>query len=116
MTQPSPPTSYQPVEDTEIDLLDEDETAAIIRVQPGTLRVWRSTGRYDLPYVKVGRLVRYERRRVLEFIMRHTRRHQGDTARQAQVELDGCQTISFDGGGRLRHRVAHLVPPHGTYY
>lgn len=43
------------------DLLNEVQAAAEIDVAPGTLSVWRSTGRYQLPYVKVGRLVRYRR-------------------------------------------------------
>jgi excisionase family DNA binding protein len=41
------------------ELLDEAAAAAILGVTPGTLSVWRCTRRYDLPYVKVGRRVRY---------------------------------------------------------
>lgn len=41
------------------DLLNETEAAKILGVAPGTLSVWRSTGRYNLPFVKVGRNVRY---------------------------------------------------------
>lgn len=40
-------------------LLDEKQAAAILDVTPGTLSVWRSSGRYALPFVKVGRKVRY---------------------------------------------------------
>jgi excisionase family DNA binding protein len=43
------------------DLVDEQEAAAILDVAPGTLSVWRSVGRYNLPFVKVGRKVRYSR-------------------------------------------------------
>jgi predicted DNA-binding transcriptional regulator AlpA len=43
------------------ELLDEREAAEILTVEPGTLSVWRSTGRYDLPFVKIGRAVRYRR-------------------------------------------------------
>ena len=32
-----------------------------LHVSEGTLAVWRSTGRYDIPYVKVGSRVRYPR-------------------------------------------------------
>ncbi len=32
----------------------------MLMVRTDTLAVWRSTKRYDLPYVKVGRLVRYK--------------------------------------------------------
>lgn len=41
------------------ELLDEKQAADYLAVSPGTLSVWRSTGRYRLPFVKVGRLVRY---------------------------------------------------------
>ena len=43
------------------DLLDEQQAASTIDVTPGTLSVWRSTGRYNLPFIKVGRKVRYRR-------------------------------------------------------
>lgn len=41
------------------DLLDEKQAASLLQVKPGTLSVWRSTGRYKIPFVKVGRSVRY---------------------------------------------------------
>lgn len=41
------------------DLLDEAAAGAMLGVSPGTLSVWRSTGRYSLPFLKVGRKVRY---------------------------------------------------------
>ena len=41
------------------DLLDEKQAATVLNVKPGTLSVWRSTGRYSIPFVKVGRSVRY---------------------------------------------------------
>ena len=40
-------------------LLSEQQAAAHIGVKPTTLQVWRSTRRYALAYIKVGRLVRY---------------------------------------------------------
>lgn len=40
-------------------LVDEKAAAEILGTTPGTLSVWRSTGRYALPFVKVGRKVRY---------------------------------------------------------
>lgn len=43
------------------ELLDEKQAAKHLTVSPGTLSVWRSTGRYALPFVKVGRMVRYKR-------------------------------------------------------
>ena len=31
-----------------------------IEVKPQTLRVWACNGRYRLPYVKIGRIIRYD--------------------------------------------------------
>ena len=45
----------------EVDLLDELQAARLLQVSPGTLQVWRSTGRYALPFIKIGRKVRYRR-------------------------------------------------------
>ena len=43
------------------DLLDEHAAATMLDLSPGTLSVWRSTGRYNLPFLKIGRNVRYRR-------------------------------------------------------
>ena len=40
-------------------LLNEQQAAKILGVKPATLQVWRSTKRYSIQYIKVGRLVRY---------------------------------------------------------
>lgn len=40
-------------------LLNDKQAAEYLTVSAGTLSVWRSTGRYALPFVKVGRMVRY---------------------------------------------------------
>ena len=53
-------TLHQIVENSR-SLVDDKEAAAILDVSPGTLGVWRSTGRYNLPFIKVGRNVRYRR-------------------------------------------------------
>ena len=42
-------------------LLTSEEAVAVLNVEPGTLPVWRCTKRYKIPYIKVGRLVRYRR-------------------------------------------------------
>ena len=54
------------------ELLDENEAASILDVSVGTLQVWRSTKRYPLPYVKVGRSVRYQRSAIQAFIALRT--------------------------------------------
>ena len=53
-------------------LLTEDEAADLLANKPQTLSVWRTTKRYDLPYVKVGRNVRYKLSDVQAFIERNT--------------------------------------------
>jgi len=40
-------------------LLTPPEAAAYIGVSENTLSVWRCVGRYAIPFIKVGRLVRY---------------------------------------------------------
>jgi len=42
-------------------LLTPFEAAAYIGVSENTLSVWRCVGRYAIPFIKVGRLVRYRR-------------------------------------------------------
>jgi len=42
-------------------LVDNKTAAEILQVSPGTLMVWRSSGRYSIPYIKIGAKVRYKR-------------------------------------------------------
>jgi hypothetical protein len=53
-------------------LLTDVETSERMGGTPttGTLAVWRCTGRYRLPYVKIGGRVRYIARDVDDFIQR----------------------------------------------
>uniref|UniRef100_A0A071MIW0 Helix-turn-helix domain-containing protein n=1 Tax=Burkholderia cenocepacia TaxID=95486 RepID=A0A071MIW0_9BURK len=53
-------------------LIDERQAAAILGTSTQTLSNWRSTGRYHLPFVKVGRLVRYRQRDIEKFIADNT--------------------------------------------
>lgn len=53
-------------------LLDQDQAAKTLGVSPGTLQVWRSTKRYPLSFVKVGRLVRYRESALQAFIESRT--------------------------------------------
>ena len=50
------------------DLLNEQEAAKELNIAPGTLSVWRSTGRYNLPFLKIGRNVRYRRTDLLAWL------------------------------------------------
>lgn len=49
-------------------LLTKEDVSEILGVSTGTLAVWRTTKRYNLPYVKSGRLVRYREEDVEAFI------------------------------------------------
>ncbi len=40
-------------------LMTPEETASMLSIKENTLSVWRSNGRYDLKYIKVGRYIRY---------------------------------------------------------
>lgn len=55
------------------DLVSEREAAEILGVAVGTLSVWRSTGRYTLPFIKVGRSVRYSRATLKSWLSVRTR-------------------------------------------
>lgn len=53
-------------------LLTTEETAQLINVKKSTLDTWRCLGRYSLPFVRIGRLVRYRREDVLKWLDRNT--------------------------------------------
>lgn len=54
-------------------LLGEPEASAFIGVKPGTLSVWRSTGRYLIPYIKVGSRVKYRESDLNKWLEERTR-------------------------------------------
>ena len=41
------------------DLLNYEEAAKFLRISKGTLENWVSSGLYGVPYIKVGRLIRF---------------------------------------------------------
>jgi len=53
-------------------LLSPKETAEILGTTPGVLSVWRTTKRYPLAFVKVGRKVMYQAEAVQAFIESRT--------------------------------------------
>ncbi|MGY6216655.1 helix-turn-helix domain-containing protein [Methylolobus aquaticus] len=53
-------------------IVGEEYAAAFLDVEPGTLNVWRSTGRYNIPYTKVGRSVRYRLRDLRDWLQSRT--------------------------------------------
>ena len=54
------------------ELLSDKEASRYLRVADGTLAVWRSTGRYKIPFIKVGRSVRYRQSDLDEFLNSNT--------------------------------------------
>jgi predicted DNA-binding transcriptional regulator AlpA len=54
-------------------LLTPKKVATILGVSENTLSVWRSTNRYQLPWIKVGSRVMYDAAAVTEFIQARRR-------------------------------------------
>ncbi len=65
MPQPTPLRKSDP-------LRNEVEAGEFLGISPNTLQVWRCTKRYPLPYVKVGRLVRYRQSELDAFLVSRT--------------------------------------------
>lgn len=61
------------VNECALDLLTGTEAAALLGIAPGTLNVWRSTGRYALPFVKIGHNVRYRKSDLIAWLDSRTR-------------------------------------------
>jgi predicted DNA-binding transcriptional regulator AlpA len=60
-------------------LLSDPEAAELLCVNPQTLAVWRCKKRYNLPYIKVGRKVRYREADILDWLNSRTQRFQQPT-------------------------------------
>jgi excisionase family DNA binding protein len=54
------------------DLLTNDQAAAYLGVTPRTLEVWRCTKRHNIPYIKVGRLVKYRQNALDSWLIART--------------------------------------------
>jgi predicted DNA-binding transcriptional regulator AlpA len=63
------------------ELLDTQDAARRLDVTPGTLMVWRSTKRYPLKFVRIGRKIRYRPSDIEEFIDKRTMSGVSDPAR-----------------------------------
>lgn len=53
------------------ELLTDDEAAKRLGTSPNTLANWRATGRVTVPYIKIGRNVRYRAADLEAFIAAH---------------------------------------------
>jgi hypothetical protein len=49
-------------------LLTSEQAATYLGTTPGNLAVWRCERRVNLPYTKIGKLVRYKVEDVLQFV------------------------------------------------
>lgn len=58
--------------DKDIVLVDTKQAAQILCVSPHTLDVWRATNRYPLPFVRIGRKIRYSMSDLFAFIGKNT--------------------------------------------
>ena len=56
-------------------LLSRKEAAKYLGCTAGTLAIWKCTKRYPLPYVKIGRNVRYRLSDLMDFIENNTIGH-----------------------------------------
>lgn len=54
-------------------LFTPKEAAEYIGVSVDTLSVWRCVGRYSIPFIKVGRLVKYRKSALDNFLYSRTR-------------------------------------------
>lgn len=59
-------------------LLTPHTVASLLGVSAGTLALWRCTGRYKLPFVKVGRKVMYDPVAIQNFIADRTQNQTGN--------------------------------------
>ena len=55
--------------------LTPEQTSEVLDTSTNTLSVWRTTGRYNLPYTKISRRVAYPINAVAEFLLRRTVTH-----------------------------------------
>lgn len=58
-------------------LFTPKEAAEYLGVSNDTLSVWRCVGRYDIPFIKVGRLVKYRKSALDAFLDRRTHGAEG---------------------------------------
>lgn len=57
------------------ELLTRKQAAHYLGIAASTLAIWASVKRYNLPYIKVGHLVKYRRKDLDAFIVNRTIQH-----------------------------------------
>lgn len=58
--------------ETTTELLSREQAAAFLGIKAHTLAVWACSNRYPLPFIKVGRLVKYRRSDLEHFLASNT--------------------------------------------
>jgi excisionase family DNA binding protein len=86
-------------------LLSRSEAATYIGVAVQTLACWQSTGRYRIPIVKVGRLVRYRRSTMDAFLQKRTigpvNRDEADRVSPSAIAAtENCASTVFEASGK----------------
>ena len=61
-------TSFPTASRFESNMLTSEQAAKYLGINPGTLAVWRSVKRYEIPYYKVGKSVRYRMEDLNKFL------------------------------------------------
>lgn len=64
-TEPRPDIARSPAES---DLLTTERAAAFLAVSPATLVTWRCTRRVRVPFLRVGRAIRYDRQALARWL------------------------------------------------
>lgn len=81
INRPEPDLEQRPgAARTVSEMLTPEQAAEYLGLKPQTLAVWRSTGRYSIPFVKVGRNTRYRKADLDKFLEQRTIAHTGETA------------------------------------
>ena len=82
--RPETTTAHNRVQVVNLDALPDShllapaDAGAAIGIEPSTLSVWRSTGRYNLKFVKSGRKVFYRAGDLRAFLESRTKTHTGE--------------------------------------
>jgi hypothetical protein len=85
-------------------IITEDQAAEILDVVPETLQAWRYKKRYDLPYLKIGSLVRYRRQDIADFLERRLVKAEDATQPARARRVKSVRRVSPETDARGTHR------------
>jgi excisionase family DNA binding protein len=72
MQSTSSELSFLDIIQSKEELLTRKQAAHYLGISAGTLAIWASVKRYNLPYIKIGHLVKYRRKDLDTFIASRT--------------------------------------------